>query len=206
MSETAIRGQEVRRRMRLYELLNRQRSHCIGAGSIYTYTSNLQRRLIKIHSNILIMFPLSLFRNVLRTFKTFSFLNIKFCREPLDGAGRSNSIWHYYHMAQADWFFILYQQPMSLLLNIQILAVAVLQKASTFPSSICIDLIRVIMCAIWGLFHICYMCSSSISYMLTAACCGCISKSQYLLSHSRFVSLEHKSSHMQHRYICSNSQ
>ncbi len=49
---------------------------------------------------------------------------------------------------QADWFFILYQQPMSLLLNIQILAVAVLQKASIFPSSSVLDLIRVIMCAI----------------------------------------------------------
>ncbi len=27
------------------------------------------------------------------------------------------------------------------------------------------------------------MCSSSISYMLTAACCGCIGKSRYLLCH-----------------------
>ncbi len=34
-----------------------------------------------------------------------------------------------------------------------------------------------------GVIHMCYMCSSSISYMLTAACCGC-SKSQYLLCHS----------------------
>ncbi len=37
-----------------------------------------------------------------------------------------------------------------------------------------------------GLFHVCYMCSSSISYMLTAVCCGCIgsSKSQYSLCRS----------------------
>ncbi len=28
-----------------------------------------------------------------------------------------------------------------------------------------------------GWFHICYMCSSSISYMLTAVCCGCIGSS-----------------------------
>ncbi len=36
---------------------------------------------------------------------------------------------------------------------------------------------------------ICYMCSSSISYMLTAACCGCIgsSKSRYLLCRSSSV-------------------
>ncbi len=46
---------------------------------------------------------------------------------------------------------------------------------------------RWFMYAIWGLFHVCYICSSSISYMLTAACCGCIgcSKSQYLLFRSR---------------------
>ncbi len=37
---------------------------------------------------------------------------------------------------------------------------------------------------LWGLFHVCYMCSSSISYMLTAACCGCIGKSQYLICRS----------------------
>ncbi len=37
-------------------------------------------------------------------------------------------------------------------------------------------------CMLWGLFHMRYMCRSSISYMLPAACCGCIgsSKSQYL--------------------------
>ncbi len=56
-----------------------------------------------------------------------------------------------------------------------------LQKPPTFPSSTCIDLL-------WG-DHVCYggyscyMCSSSISYMLIAACCGCndSSKSRYLL-------------------------
>ncbi len=68
-----------------------------------------------------------------------------------------------------------------------VLAVAVfsvLQKPSTFPSSTCIGLL-------WG-DHVCYggyscyMCSSSISYMLTAACWGCIdsSKSWYLLCRS----------------------
>ncbi len=45
---------------------------------------------------------------------------------------------------------------------------------------------RWFMYAIWGLFHACYICSSNISYMLTAACCGCIgnSKSRYLLCRS----------------------
>ncbi len=40
--------------------------------------------------------------------------------------------------------------------------------------------------ALWGVIHMCYMCSSSISYMLTAGCCGCIgsSKSRYLLCRS----------------------
>ncbi len=40
-------------------------------------------------------------------------------------------------------------------------------------------------CYIWWLFRICYMCSS-ISYLLTAAFCGCIgrSKTRYLLCHS----------------------
>ncbi len=46
-------------------------------------------------------------------------------------------------------------------------------------------------CNIWGLFHKCYMCSSSISYMFTAACCGCIgsSKSWYLLCRSIIAEL-----------------
>ncbi len=37
----------------------------------------------------------------------------------------------------------------------------------------------------------CYMCSSSISYMLTAACCGCIgsSKSRYLVCRSSVADL-----------------
>ncbi len=41
-------------------------------------------------------------------------------------------------------------------------------------------------CMIYGVIHMCYMCSSSISYMLTAACCECIgsSMSQYLLCRS----------------------
>ncbi len=45
---------------------------------------------------------------------------------------------------------------------------------------------RWFMYVIWGLFHVCYICSSSISYMLTAACCGCIgsSKSRSLLCRS----------------------
>ncbi len=43
--------------------------------------------------------------------------------------------------------------------------------------------------ALWGLFHVCYICSS-ISYMLTAACCGCIgsSNSLYLLCSSSIYS------------------
>ncbi len=65
-----------------------------------------------------------------------------------------------------------------------------LKKPSTFPSSTCIDLLRGDSCMLWGLFHICYMCSSSISYMLTAGCCGCIGsrKSRYLVCHSNNIS------------------
>ncbi len=45
------------------------------------------------------------------------------------------------------------------------------------------------MYAIGGLFHVCYICSSSISYMLTAACCGHIgsSTSRYLFCHSSSI-------------------
>ncbi len=65
-----------------------------------------------------------------------------------------------------------------------------LKKPSTFPSSTCIDLLRGDSCMLWGLFHICYMCSSSISYMLTAGCCGCIGsrKSRYLVCYSNNIS------------------
>ncbi len=73
-----------------------------------------------------------------------------------------------------------------------VLAVAVssvLQKPSTFPSSTCIDLLRGDSCMLYGGYFICYICSSSISYMLTAACCGCIgsSKSRHLLCRSSSV-------------------
>ncbi len=66
---------------------------------------------------------------------------------------------------------------------------SVLQKPSTFPSSTCIDLLRGDLCMLYGVIHMCYMCSSSISYMLTAACCGCIgsSKSLYLICCSSSV-------------------
>ncbi len=44
---------------------------------------------------------------------------------------------------------------------------------------------------ICGVIHMRYMCSSSISFMLTAACCGCIgnSKSRYLLCRSSVADL-----------------
>ncbi len=44
------------------------------------------------------------------------------------------------------------------------------------PVQICYEGIHV---CYMGLF-MCYMCSSSISYMLTAACCGCIGSSNFL--------------------------
>jgi len=47
------------------------------------------------------------------------FIYAKFCHETLDSAGWSNSILLQSHRA-ADWF-LLYQQPMSSLLNFQIL-------------------------------------------------------------------------------------
>ncbi len=44
------------------------------------------------------------------------------------------------------------------------------------PAPPCIDRYRWIhVCYIWGCFR--YMCSSSISHMLTAACCGCFGSS-----------------------------
>ncbi len=61
-----------------------------------------------------------------------------------------------------------------------------LQKPSTFPSSTCIDLLWGDSCMLYGGYSYGYMCSSSISYMLAAACCGCIvgsSKQQ----HSRSI-------------------
>ncbi len=64
-----------------------------------------------------------------------------------------------------------------------------LQKTSTFPSSTCIDLLRGDHVYYMGVIYMCYMCRSSISYMLTVACCGCIgsSKSRYLLCRSNSV-------------------
>ncbi len=90
----------------------------------------------------------------------------------------SNSIWH----GAADWF-----SPVSvaneLAAAFQILGSVCCSSSSviqpsplTFPSSTCIDLI-------WGDWYMLYMgvisyymCSSSISYMLTAPCCGFIGR------------------------------
>ncbi len=38
-----------------------------------------------------------------------------------------------------------------------------------------------------GLFHVCYICSSSISYMLTAACCVCIGSSKSRCSTLKYM-------------------
>ncbi len=67
-----------------------------------------------------------------------------------------------------------------------------LQKPSTMPSFTCIDLLLGGSCMLYMggiLYSLFYMCSSSISYMLTGACCGCIgsSKSWYLLCRSSSV-------------------
>ncbi len=86
---------------------------------------------------------------------------------------------------------------MSSLLNIKsntwlLFAVAVWQRTSETLHLPQLHLYRSatswFMFAIWELF-MCYMCSSSISYMLTAACCGCIlsSKSRCLLCRSSSV-------------------
>ncbi len=84
-----------------------------------------------------------------RGFLKLCFFNTKFCHKTLDGTVcSSNSIWHndiIIHVAQLIGFFS-HQQPMSLLLNIQILSACsscrALQKPSTFPSSTCLDLLR----------------------------------------------------------------
>ncbi len=60
-----------------------------------------------------------------------------------------------------------------------------LQKPSTFPSSTCMDLLRGdFMYVIYGCYFI-YMCSSSISYMLTAGCLWMYWQTWYLLCCSR---------------------
>ncbi len=63
---------------------------------------------------------------------------------------------------------------------------SVLQKPSTSPSSTCIDLLRGYSCMLYWAVSCMLFFSSSISYMLTAACCGCVSssKSQSLLCRS----------------------
>ncbi len=79
-----------------------------------------------------------------------------------------------------------------------------LQKPSTFPSSTCIDLLRGDSCMLWGVIRMCFMCSSSISYMLTAACYGCIvsSESRYLLCRSSSSSIADLFLQDQIHYYC----
>ncbi len=109
----------------------------------------------------------------------------------------SNSIW-YNHMIIHIVQLIGFSSQWACFLSFKYLASVCcsncreLQKPSTSPSSTCIDLLQGdFMYVIHRLFHICYMCSSSISYMLTAACCGCIgsSKYRYLLCHSSVADL-----------------
>ncbi len=106
---------------------------------------------------------------------------------------RSNSIWqwHYYMVQLIGSLHISSQccSTFKCLTSACYGSRSTLQKPSTFPSSTCIDLLRGDSCMLYGGYFICYMWSNSISYMLTAACCGCIgsSKSRYLVCSSSSV-------------------
>ncbi len=105
---------------------------------------------------------------------------------------RSNSIWHKDIIITCHSWLVLSCissqwarcSTFKYLANAYDRSCSSLQKPSTFPSSTFIDLLRGDHVCYGG--YSCYMCSSSISYMLTAACCGCIgsSKSRYLLCRS----------------------
>ncbi len=108
---------------------------------------------------------------------------------------RSNSTWHnhFHHMAQLIGFLCISSQwarcsAFKYVASAYCSSCSALQKPSTFPSSTCIDLLWGDLCMLYGGYFI-HMFSSSFSYMLTAACCGCIgsSKSRYLLCHSSSV-------------------
>ncbi len=82
-------------------------------------------------------------------------------------------------------------QNSNIYIYIYMLALAVcsmFQKPSAFPSSTCIDLLQGDLCMLYGGYFMHVICSSSISSMLTAACCGCIgsSKSPYFAASAKY--------------------
>ncbi len=101
-----------------------------------------------------------------------------FCHETLDGAGRTltqSDIITSLLMVQLIGFCRISGQwarcsAFKYLAGACCSSCSTLQKPSTFTSSTCIDLLRGDSCMGYGGYFICYMCNSSISYMLTAAC------------------------------------